>query len=113
MRAVSWFNTQGITCQGVLSDNGSAYRSKQWRQACGAMGLKAKRTKAYRPQANGKAERFIKTLQAEWAYAMIFISAEERKRWLPRYLLIFNGRRCHMALACSTPFQQLKRLRGT
>jgi len=113
VRAVSWFNSQGITCQRVLSDNGSAYRSKQWRQACGAMGLKAKRTRAYRPQTNGKAERFIKTLQAEWAYEMPFTSSEERKRWLPRYLSIYNGRRCHMAIGGRTLFQQLQRLRVT
>ena len=59
LRAVSWFNSQGITCRRVLSDNGSAYRSKQWRQACTVLGLKAKRTRAYRPQTNGKAEGFI------------------------------------------------------
>ena len=113
VRAVSWFNSQGITCRRVLSDNGSAYRSRQWRQACMVLGLKAKRTRAYRPQTNGKAERFIKTLQAEWAYAMPFTSSDERKRWLPRYLAIYNGRRCHMALAGRTPFQQLNRLRVT
>lgn len=66
VRAVSWFYSQGISCRRVLSDNGSAYRSKQWRKACSAMGLKAKHTRAYWPQTNGKAERFIKTLQAEW-----------------------------------------------
>jgi len=113
VRAVSWFNSQGITCRRVLSDNGSAYRSKQWRQACAVLGLKAKRTRAYRPQTNGKAERFIKTLQAEWAYAMPYTSSEERKRWLPRYLAIYNGRRCHMAIGGRTPFQQLNRLRVT
>jgi len=113
VRAVSWFNSQGISCRRVLSDNGSAYRSKQWRKACSAMGLKAKRTRAYRPQTNGKAERFIKTLQAEWAYAMPFTSSEERKQWLPRYLSIYNGRRCHMAIGGRTPFQQLQRLRVT
>ena len=63
------------------------------------MCLKAKRTRAYRPQTNGKAERLIKTLQAEWAYAMPVISSEERKRWLPRDLSIHNGRRCHTANA--------------
>ena len=55
----------------------------------------------------------IKTLQAEWAYAMPFNSSEERKRWLPRYLAIDNGRRCHMAIGGSTPIQQLNRLRVT
>ena len=113
VRAVSWFNSQGISCRRVLSDNGSAYRSRQWRKACTVLGLQAKRTRAYRPQTNGKAERFIKTLQAEWAYAMTFNSSEERKRWLPRYLDIYNGRRGHMALAGRTPFQQLNRLRVT
>ena len=113
VRAVSWFNSQGITCQRVLSDNSSAYRSKQWRQACSAMGLKAKRTRAYRPQTNGKAKHFIKTLQAEWAYAMPFTNSEERKRWLTRYLSIYNGRRCYMALAGLTPFLQRQRLRVT
>ena len=54
VRAVSWFNSQGITCRRVLSDNGSAYRSRQWRQACTVLGLKAKRTRGYRPQTNGK-----------------------------------------------------------
>ena len=77
------------------------------------MGLKAKRTSAYRPQTNGKAERFIKTLQNEWAYGMPFASSEERKRWLPRYLSIDNGRRCQMAIGSRTPVQQLERLRVT
>jgi len=113
VRAVSWFNSRDISCRRILSDNGSACRSRQWRKACSALGLKAKRTRAYRPQTNGKAERFIKTLQAEWAYAMPFISSEERKHWLPRYLSIYIGRGCHMAIGGRTPFQQLQRLRVT
>jgi hypothetical protein len=111
LRGVSWFNSQGITCRRVLPDNGSAYRSWQWQQACTVLGLKSKRTRAYRPQITGKAERFIKTLQAEWPYEIPFTSSEERKHWLPRYLSIYNGRRCHMRLAGRTPFQQLNRLR--
>lgn len=59
VRAVGWFNSQGITYRRVLADNGSAYRSRHWRQACTLLGLKAKRTRAYRPETNGKAERFI------------------------------------------------------
>jgi hypothetical protein len=111
--AMFLFNSQGITCPRVLTGNGNGYHSRQWRQAFTGLGLKAKRTRAYRPQANGKAERFIKTLQAEWAYAMPFSSSEEHKRLLPRYLAIDNGRRCHMALADRTPFQQLQELRVT
>jgi hypothetical protein len=75
--------------------------------------LKAKRTRAYRLQTNGKAEQLIKTLQAEWAYAMPYTSSEEGKRWLTRYLAIHNGHRCHMGLTGRTPFQQLNRLQVT
>jgi transposase InsO family protein len=113
LRAVAWFDTQGITCKRVLSDNGSAYRSKPWREACIAMSLTPKRTRPYTPRTNGKAERFIKTLLAEWAYSMPFQNSGERNRWLPRYLAIYNGRRCHMALAGRTPIQQLGWLRAT
>jgi transposase InsO family protein len=72
----------------VLSDNGSAYRCKPWRQACEALGLSAKRTRPYTPRTNGKAEQFIKTPVREWAYALSFQNSEERKRWLIRYLAI-------------------------
>ena len=113
LRAVAWFNSRGITCRRVLSDNGSAYRSKPWRQACEALGLTPKRTRPYTPRTNGKAERFIKTLLAEWAYALAFNTSAERNRWLPRYLAIYNGRRRHMALAARTPFQQLALLAAT
>ena len=59
LRAVAWFNTQGINCCRVLSDNGSAYRSRPWKQTCEALGLTPKRTRPYTPRTNGKAERFI------------------------------------------------------
>jgi len=59
---------------------------------------------------NGKAERFIKTLQAKWAYAMQLTISGERKRWVPRKLLIYNGRWCHMVIGGRTRFQQLQRL---
>ena len=88
-----------------MSDNGSAYRSRPWRKTCEVLGLTPKRTRPCTPRTNGKAERFIKTLQAEWAYGMAFQTSEELNSWLPRYLAIYNGRRCHMALAGRTPFQ--------
>jgi transposase InsO family protein len=72
LRAVAWFDAQGITCRRFLSDNSSAYRSKPWREACSALGLTPKRTRPYTPRTNGKAERFIKTLLTEWAYSMAF-----------------------------------------
>ncbi len=109
-RAIGWFSEHGITCRRVLSDNGSAYRSCDWRKACQALVLKPTCTKAYTPQTNGKAERFIKTLLAEWAYAMAFQNSEERNRWLPRYLAIYNRLRKHSALGWRSPQQRLVEL---
>ena len=109
-RAVGWFSQQGITCRRVLSDNGSAYRSGAWRKACRALDLRPIRTKPYTPRTNGKAERFIQTLCREWAYGMAFQTSEERKRWLPRYLGLYNQRRCHMALGGLSPQQRLAAL---
>lgn len=106
-RAVGWFSQQGITCRRVLSDNGSAYRSGAWRKACRALDLRPVRTKPYTPRTNGKAERFIQTLCREWAYGLAFQTSEERKRWLPRYLRLYNDRRCHMALGGLSPQQRL------
>lgn len=109
-RAVGWFSEQGITCRRALSDNGSSYRSGAWRNACSALDPKPIRTRPYTPRTNGKAERFIKTLLTEWAYAMAFQTSEERNRWLPRYLGLDNGRRCHMALGGLSPQHCLQRL---
>jgi len=106
-RAVGWFSEQGITCRRVLSDNGSAYRSGAWRKACRTLDLRPIRTRPYTPRTNGKAERFIQTLCREWAYGMAFQTSEERKRWLPRYLRLYNDRRCHMALGGLSPQQRL------
>jgi transposase InsO family protein len=110
-RAVGWFSEQGITCRRVLSDNGSSYRSGEWRKVCSVLDLKPIRTTPYTPRTNGKAERFIKTLLGEWAYAMPFQTSEERnQRWLPRYLGLYNKRRCHMALGGLSPQQCLQLL---
>lgn len=61
-RAVSWYSTRGVVIERVLSDNGSCYKSKAWRQACAELGVQHKRTRPYRPQTNGKAERFHRTM---------------------------------------------------
>ena len=97
----------------MLSDNSSANRSRPSKQTNNALGLTPQQTRPNTPRTNGKAERYIKTLQAEWAYGMAFQTSEERNSWLPRYLAIYNGRRCHMALAGRTPFQQLSLLTAT
>nr|WP_255441369.1 MULTISPECIES: integrase core domain-containing protein [unclassified Synechococcus] len=85
-RAVGWFSDQGITHKRILSDNGSAYRSGEWRKACKALDLKPIRIRPYTPRTNGKAERFIRTLLEEWAYGMPFQTSEVRNQWLSRYL---------------------------
>ena len=69
VRAVEWFNARGVTVERVLSDNGGAYRSHLWRDTCAELGIRHKRTRPYRPQTNGKIERFLRTLADGWAYA--------------------------------------------
>ena len=68
-RAIAWFAAQGITVQRVMTDNGTGYRSKVHAAAVTELGIRHLRTRPYRPRTNGKAERFIQTLQVEWAYA--------------------------------------------
>ena len=109
-RAVAWFNGQGIECRRVMSDNGPAYVSRQFAVACLAMGLRHIRTRPYTPRTNGKAERFIQTLCRKWAYTMAFENSEERNRWLPRYLSIYNRLRKHSALGWRSPQQRLREL---
>ena len=109
-RAIAWFNSQGIECRRVMSDNGPAYVSKAFAKACRTLGLKHIRTRPYTPRTNGKAERFIQTLCKEWAYAMAYPNSEERNRWLPRYLAIYNRLRKHSALGWRSPQQRLMEL---
>jgi transposase InsO family protein len=109
-RAVAWFNGQGVECRRVMSDNGPAYVSKAFAKACRTLGLRHIRTRPYTPRTNGKAERFIQTLCQEWAYAMPFTNSEERNRWLPRYLSIYNRLRKHSTLGYRSPQQRLNEL---
>ena len=105
-RAIAWFNGQGIECRRGMSDNGPAYVSKAFAKACRTLGLRHIRTRPYTPRTNGKAERFIQTLCREWAYAMPFQNSQERNRWLPRYLSIYNRLRKHSAIGWRSPQQQ-------
>ena len=102
-RAAAWFADHGVAVQRVLSDNGSAYRSHAWRDACAELGIAHKRTRPYRPQTNGKAERFIRTLLAEWAYARPYRSNAERLRALPRWVRFYNEQRHHTAIGGRPP----------
>jgi transposase InsO family protein len=102
-RAVAWFAAHSVTVQRVMTDNGSGYRSKAHAAAVAELKIKHLRTRPYRPRTNGKAERFIKTLQAEWAYAISYDSSWHRRRALPPWLTHYNYRRPHSALSHKTP----------
>jgi transposase InsO family protein len=112
-RAVAFFAAHGITVERVMTDNGGAYRSTMHALACKALGLRHLRTRAYRPQTNGKAERFIRTLLAGWAYGAIYGSTAERAAALDGWLFAYNHRRRHAGIGRQTPIQRLNNLLGT
>src|SRR6266536_4330841 len=85
-RAVAFFGRHGISVERVLTDNGGGYRSTIHAIACRALGISHRRTRPYRPQTNGKAERFIRTLLAGWAYGAVYGSSSERTRALAGWL---------------------------
>ena len=106
-RALAWFASLGVTAQRVMTDNGSAYRSHAFREACTAAGLKHKRTRPYTPRTNGKAERFIQTSLREWAYLQPFASSAERSAAMRPWLHDYNSTRPHSALAGKAPISRL------
>jgi transposase InsO family protein len=110
-RAVGWFAERGVVVERVLSDNGSCYRSFAWRDACAELGISAKRTRPYRPQTNGKIERFHRTLSDGWAYARHYQSEAERRAALPTWLHFYNHHRIHSAIG-GTPTSRLSNLPG-
>jgi len=111
-RAVVWFAARGITIERVLSDNGSCYRSRAWRNACTELGIKAKYTRPYRPQTNGKIERFNRTLAHEWAFVRAYPSEAARRAALPGWLHTYNHHRPHTAIADQPPITRLTNLSG-
>jgi len=112
-RAVEWFRSMGITVERVMSDNGSCYRSHLHAATCRELGLRHLRTKPYRPRTNGKAERFIQTLQNRWAYGAIYANSAERTAALPGWLSYYNFTRRHGSLANKAPGARLAELRTT
>jgi transposase InsO family protein len=106
-RARAFFARYGITVERVLTDNGSAYRSRVHALACRTLGIRHLRTRPYRPQTNGKAERFIRTLLAGWAYGAIYGSSSERTAALDGWLWHYNHRRRHSALGHQPPVARL------
>src|SRR4051812_24494509 len=106
-RAVAFYARHGIAVQRLLTDNGSAYRSTVHAIACRALGIRHLRTRPYRPQTNGKAERFIRTMLGGWAYGAIYRSSDERTAALDGWLWHYNHRRRHSALGHQTPITRL------
>ncbi|HEY3827665.1 MAG TPA: IS481 family transposase [Solirubrobacteraceae bacterium] len=106
-RTLEFFAGHGITVQRVMTDNGSPYRSHVHAAACRELQLRHLRTRPYRPRTNGKAERFIQTLQREWAYGRVFQTSSERTAALPPWLKHYNFTRPHGALSHKPPSSRL------
>ena len=105
--AVAYYAELGVTVDRVMTDNGSCYKSFAFRDACRRLGLKHIRTRAYTPQTNGKAERFIQTALREWAYARAYTHSDQRTVELPRWLHRYNWHRPHGSLAAKPPISRL------
>ena len=97
-RALAWFGRLGVAVERIMTDNGSAYRSHDFRQRIAAAGLKHIRTRPYTPRTNGKVERFIQTSLREWAYARPYHSSAERTHAMPPWITDYNLSRPHSAL---------------
>jgi transposase InsO family protein len=111
-RAVAWFAEHGVTVERVLSDNGPCYYSAAWRDACTELDITHKRTRPYRPQTNGKIERFHRTLADGWAYARFYDSTRQRNDALPSWLHFYNHHRPHSAIGGRPPVSRLTNVPG-
>jgi len=107
-RAVAWFAARGIACRRLLTDNGSGYVSRVFRDTCTLLGLDHRRTRPYTPRTNGKAERFIQTLLREWAYAQAYPTSQVRRQALRAWLRYYNRVRPHASLGYQPPITRLQ-----
>ena len=107
-RAAAWYISIGITPQRVITNNGSCYRSGLWHRACAATGTAVKKTRPYRPQTNGKVERFHRILLEEWAYIQPWTSDSQRTAAYDGFIHFYNHHRAHGALGWATPTSILK-----
>ena len=105
--AVAHYASLGVKIERVMTDNGSCYVSRAFRQACQRLGLKHIRTRPYTPRTNGKAERFIQTSLREWAYAQAYNGSDERTAELPRWLHRYNWHRPHSSIGAKPPVSRL------
>jgi transposase InsO family protein len=111
-RAVTWYAARGISVERVLSDNGSAYKSHLWLIVCDQLGITVKKTRPYRPQTNGKIERFHRTMADGWAYAHHYTSETERRDALAGWLHEYNHHRPHSAIGGKPPITRLTNVPG-
>ncbi len=111
-RAIAHYASYGITVERLITDNGSAYRSTIHAIACRALAIRHLRTRPYRPQTNGKAERFIRTMLGGWAYGAIYRDSHQRNAALAGWLDFYNRQRPHSALSHRPPLTRLHELNG-
>jgi transposase InsO family protein len=110
LHTLRFFKHHGIQVQRVLTDNGGAYKSRPFRKASRWLGISTKRTRPYRPQTNGKAERFIQTLLRKWAYAVPYWSSAHRNQALQVWLHQYNEVRHHASLHRQSPLGRIAQL---
>ena len=109
---IAYFGSLGVRVGRILTDNGGVFRSKPFAAACQALGLKHKFTRAYRPQTNGKAERFIQSALREWAYGIAYNHSSERAHMLERWIHHYNWHRPHQGIEGCTPMTRLRQSRN-
>lgn len=105
--ATEYFNGLHVPIQRVITDNGPAFHSAAFAEACLELGISQKFTRAYRPQTNGKAERFIQSALREWAYGRAYSHSDERRAALPVWTHFYNWHRQHHGIACQPPMSRL------
>jgi len=110
-RALRWYRQRGVRAERVLTDNGGCYVSHAFHDACDQLDVRHRRTRPYRPQTNGKAERFIQTLLREWAYNRPYRTSNQRTKQLAPWLRYYNEQRPHGALAGLPPMSRIRRTR--
>jgi transposase InsO family protein len=111
-RARKFFADHGIAVKAVITDNGPCYRTKDWAAELVAGGATPRFTRPYRPQTNGKVERFNRTLLEEWAYVRKYSSEADRRGRLDNWLHLYNHHRCHTALGGQPPITRVDTLPG-
>jgi len=111
-RALAWFARHGVAAERIMTDNGSAYRSFDFRNRLADAGLRHLRTKPYTPRTNGKAERFIQTSLREWAYAQTYQTSAERAQAMLPWITSYNHTRPHSALGGQPPIRKLNNVLG-